>query len=382
MMRANINNNRNTSGNSRNAISVSNILAFFIIILLTGVIAVCLYAPSLHAASIIINWILLGLLTGTATGFLFGIPKIHQDESSRTGNTSNTTYRQVVNTNLVEISDWLTKIIVGLGLIHLHKIVPYITGAASQLASGLKDGNADNALAFSYGIVIAYPVLGFLFGYLTTRMFLAPAFSRADQDAIRVVEEKIREAQATANSAITKAEFASYAAPLRATPLAANETGAGNNYERQLDDLVNQFNQLRITMKSGPMRTRKLSAVMGEMVKLMPHLPGYDVARALQDSNNGRRLSAYASLYAEPQQDLLLPLTDALLTTETTAFGQYWGIITIGKLIALQTQDEIRETALAKLQTLYSKLDPDTDRHFELKRILDDQQADTTADHL
>src|SRR5215831_16764829 len=69
-------------------------------------------------------WALACTTAGGAFGFLFGIPKILQSDRLPEGSTNSTVigYRQQVNTNLTEISDWLTKIIVGLSLISLSNI--------------------------------------------------------------------------------------------------------------------------------------------------------------------------------------------------------------------------------------------------------------------
>jgi len=71
------------------------------------------------------------------------------------------------NTNLEEISDWLTKILVGVGLIQIarlgksfaHALAPSFGGAADSGAVGL-------------AVVIYFAVAGFLLGYIWTRLRL------------------------------------------------------------------------------------------------------------------------------------------------------------------------------------------------------------------
>jgi len=82
----------------------------------------------------------------------------------------------LVNTNLVEISDWLTKIIVGVGLIELRRIPPQARRLALEVAGPSGD------ISFALAVVVYFPTLGFLFGYLSTRLFLAGAFSRAESE--------------------------------------------------------------------------------------------------------------------------------------------------------------------------------------------------------
>jgi hypothetical protein len=166
-------------------------LWFFYLVISTGLIAVGAYNEGRQAVTPML-WALACLLCGAFVGFLFGIPKILQTDAQPPLNASatqsasqNSAYRQQVNTNLTEISDWLTKIIVGLGLIDLKEIPPMIKKAAVLLATSMHEGGPDqDHLAYAVAIIISFSVLGFLFGYLVTRLFLAGAFSRADQDSI------------------------------------------------------------------------------------------------------------------------------------------------------------------------------------------------------
>jgi hypothetical protein len=84
----------------------------------------------------------------------------------------------------------LTKIIVGLGLINLKAIPEFLQTKARVLANSLKgfDGTGDYE-AFAVAIMVAFPALGFLFGYLSTRLYLAGAFARADRESISDTRE-------------------------------------------------------------------------------------------------------------------------------------------------------------------------------------------------
>src|SRR5882762_1055624 len=87
----------------------------FLIFMLLSVGSLVFHARSLANISTSLLWALACFVSGAAVGFLFGIPKILQTANSIGGSTTTATaYNQQVNTNLVEISDWLTKIIVGL----------------------------------------------------------------------------------------------------------------------------------------------------------------------------------------------------------------------------------------------------------------------------
>ena len=90
-------------------------------------------------------------------------------------------YKQRVNSNLEEISDWLTKIIVGLGLVELGKGFDYFKQAATVIGLSVKISQFA-AQSFGAGLIIFFNGVGFLGSYLLTRLFLAGSFFRAERD--------------------------------------------------------------------------------------------------------------------------------------------------------------------------------------------------------
>jgi|GEM_PF-2386991 hypothetical protein len=123
-------------------------------------------------------------------GFLFGIPKALQSSSKPTASgslidphasddTSGKDANQLkVNTNLEEISDWLTKILVGATLTQLIKIPGAIRNAADFMASTT---GGTGPVPFAAAILIYFSAIGFFAGYVLTRMFFSLAFSRFDR---------------------------------------------------------------------------------------------------------------------------------------------------------------------------------------------------------
>lgn len=135
------------------------------------------------AYRIVALWAMAYCVAGFLIGFLFGIPKVLQatETGSARGPTPvNPQYR--VNTNLEQISDWLTKIIVGLGLVQLRTIPKNLYDAATWMARSFMPPNGDlaQAASFSTSIIVLFSVTGFVAGYLFTRLFIAGAFRRAD----------------------------------------------------------------------------------------------------------------------------------------------------------------------------------------------------------
>jgi hypothetical protein len=104
------------------------------------------------------------------------------------------------NSNLVEISDWLTKIIVGVGLVEL-KFIPAKLGKLSlYLGQGL-EGNGKSAVVISgqsagLAILVFYSTVGFLIGYVWTRLYfssdLEDQIYRLQKDKEKLEEEKAK----------------------------------------------------------------------------------------------------------------------------------------------------------------------------------------------
>lgn len=104
-----------------------------------------------------------------------GVELDHDELSS-----ARTLIRYSVNSNLEQISDWLTKIIVGVGLTQLHNLPGLASRAARFLAGGLNSNAQERA--FAIGLILYFGVLGFVAGYVTTRVYLTGAFVRADSN--------------------------------------------------------------------------------------------------------------------------------------------------------------------------------------------------------
>ena len=165
-------------------------------------------------------------VAGMLLGFLFAIPRIlpsdgaappdmedegrsHENDAPlragvvrSSGGTTTTSVRTVpiyagsystagsseINSNLVEVSDWLTKIIVGVGLVHLTTLPSRAQSVAEFIAPSLGLPTIV-AIPLAGGIMLFYSVLGFLIGYLLTRIYLSVIIKWADT---QVMTQNIR----------------------------------------------------------------------------------------------------------------------------------------------------------------------------------------------
>lgn len=177
----------------RDLIRVVTFLAILCGIALLFAVAYAYAAKGSVGAAVL--WPLALSMSGLLVGFLFGIPKVLQRDTSaprtdarapRDGGVAAPTperaqsYAQRINTNLEEISDWLTKIIVGLGLVELKAIPGYVTTLAAAIAPAF---GAGEHRSFALGLTVFFTIAGFLFGYLVTRLYLSAALARADRNA-------------------------------------------------------------------------------------------------------------------------------------------------------------------------------------------------------
>src|SRR5262249_1669518 len=136
----------------------------------------------------------------------FAVPKVLQGEAN---SSTSQPYQQRVNTNLTEISDWLTKIIVGLGLIELRTMPDRLKKLAAYMAPSVAGSDAAGTIALA--IIIFFTISGFLFGYLVTRLFLQQALSRADRAAaasdLASLRHQVEQVKGAAANAAHKAEL-------------------------------------------------------------------------------------------------------------------------------------------------------------------------------
>lgn len=106
------------------------------------------------------------LAAGTVVGFLFGVPKVRQagaprrgpgkdsasdraTDPARTGSKllddpTGPSYQQSVNTNLEDVSDWLTKILIGVGLVEAKSIADTVGPELNRAAGKLEDTGRRN----------------------------------------------------------------------------------------------------------------------------------------------------------------------------------------------------------------------------------------------
>lgn len=168
---------------------------------------------------------------GSALGFLFGLPRTITGGDVRkadpagqepsAGGVARTptaaTSPLATNTNLEQISDWLTKIIVGVGLTKLNGIVGYLESFGVS-ADGYF-GFGGKAFAIAAGLY--FLIVGFFIGYILTRTKLTWIFVGSDREADVIVSDY--------NQQLAEAAIKSAGEPVdpKSAPLVSDPKGPG-----------------------------------------------------------------------------------------------------------------------------------------------------------
>ncbi|MGH7932234.1 MAG: hypothetical protein ACREQN_03595 [Candidatus Binataceae bacterium] len=89
-----------------------------------------------------------------------------------------------VNTNLEQISDWLTKIIVGISLAEFSTIMEFLRALVVSANSNGFDWNEGGKL-FGLSIIMLFVPFGFMVGYVITRTYLTRMFVHSEEENLQ-----------------------------------------------------------------------------------------------------------------------------------------------------------------------------------------------------
>ncbi len=174
---------------------------------------------SQKGAAVGLFWALSSFGVSGVVGFLFGFPRTVQREVVRppatepggkaeagspapAGVPTDIELQQLPNTHLEEVSDWLTKIIIGVTLVQFREFAAYFRDSAAVFAAGLEGGARADNLAFAQAVMVYFSVLGFLVGFLLTRLLLPQALRVSDQ--LTVMRKEVRELRQGVQAEVNK----------------------------------------------------------------------------------------------------------------------------------------------------------------------------------
>jgi len=141
------------------------------------------------------------MMTGGLLGFLLGTPRTVFPSAGKaaaispsgagatlpaggvqtgSGQTSGSDYEP--NTNLEQISDWLVKILVGVGLTQIADLPNRLHALAAYLGPAL--GGVASSQSFAAMLLVFFAITGFAAGFLWARLVLPVSFGAADLSAV------------------------------------------------------------------------------------------------------------------------------------------------------------------------------------------------------
>jgi len=283
-----------------------------------------------NAVGPVFLWALACLAGGGAVGFLFGIPRAAvasapsaagastepapvpgaggADVPQPAGAQAPRSSGLRANTNLEEVSDWLTKIIVGLGLVHLQDLQTIVAATAANAAAALVAQPTASHVSLATALIVGSAVQGFFLGYLYTRMFLQGAFARSDSD-LQVSNRNAMQAlvdQAPVDQLLPPPPDGQAAAPAEASLPSVRQQALAEQVLKlaqsdpeapveKMQMLAREYERIRASLDSGAERTQKMNDVVGRMTLLALGAES-QVDRLAASTQPGDRLAAVVIL--------------------------------------------------------------------------------------
>jgi hypothetical protein len=146
---------------------------------------------------------------GSGLGFLFGLPRSRFIEDANAAPSATGTKASgpsfLANSNLIKVSDWLTTIVIGLGLVNLAKIGPALSTLQGNLVAPL--GGGANAGVIGVSIILVGLLAGMLLTFLWTTIRVRELFEQSEQDIDSYVPALVGSTVAAATSAMAGTPF-------------------------------------------------------------------------------------------------------------------------------------------------------------------------------
>jgi len=246
-----------------------------------------------------------GFGAGTLLGFIFGVPRtgyssarFGRDDKGADGDEAESRQSEYRgNTNLEQISDWLTKILVGVSLTQAHEIAVTVHRLVEFLAPAfVVSRDTASAKSFVLSLLVFAPICGFLLGYILTRIYFALALRQAD------VALSLAVFRPTIDQQVDQLRRTAGVPGLASAPLEAQR--------EQVGVLAQAYEQIWSSMPSGDERTQRMELVAAQM-RTLALSAGDELLRVLMSSiSPGERLAAITILQVRPRPDMVDWLAD------------------------------------------------------------------------
>src|SRR5689334_9784423 len=138
------------------------VLAIAVFMLLAMIVVAIILTVTTHDGGAGVTVFLLfvaAAAVGAILGFLFGLPRARVSDLAGADSSPTSTF-YLTNSNLIKVSDWLTTIVIGLGLVNLGKVVPALRSLGHALHAPL------GGVAYSGAVGISVLIVGILAGFV------------------------------------------------------------------------------------------------------------------------------------------------------------------------------------------------------------------------
>lgn len=320
-----------------------------------GVGVIVMYAVAVGDLTVLASALMVAgaaTLSGGLLGFLFGVPRTAPAEAGADDLLRTQRSRYRANTNLEQISDWLTKILVGVGLTQLSPM----RRAAASLIAGLAPalGGGPTSQVYGAALLVYFAVFGFLAAWLTTRLFLAPALT----DTERALEAFV------AAESEREAGNEERAAQLRQEAI------------RILDEtreLPRRYESLRRSQPPGPPRNAEMEAIVAAVRRSAAS--GFWSAELVRDmfdeGAEGSRICALGIMQGDVSLADLDRITEAIVDPRSS-FEQLHALLTAHRVLPkLSREQQARLAGAVEEQVGAGRIPPTGQRSVVARLILD-----------
>lgn len=263
---------------------------------------------------------------------------------------------------------------------HWATIRDDVIAIGATMAATFRDKPTSTDQSFAIALIVGFFTLGFLFGYLYTRLFLQGAFARSDPSMLRRFNQVVNEAMSTSlregrltesgTEAATDAEVVAAALPTEEQVKAAERVRSAAPTDnpqavlQPLRELAAEYERVRTTMQSGTVRTVAMSQIMQRMTTLALAGAPY-VAEFANSASSGERLVAVAILQVRYDARYTEWLVRRLVEDPPFIGFQAAGALLRGnRLLGGSEKAKLQALVRAAQQELASKnlVDPNRDR--------------------
>jgi len=313
------------------------------------------------------------LSIGALVGFLFGVPRYRTERDGGSPEEDDTRAREarnepryIPNTNLEQISDWLTKLVVGATLVSLGKIPELMAQFGRYFAVMPADQPVAVSTAVYFGILGFFVAFFYAGLYLTETLNAPSQFESVVQKRAPLAEKSTLDTLGgTQGDQLVQKRIALSDVVPAATvtqPLTAKDIDFA---VAELKSLAERYETIRKEMLPGDDRTIRMEGIVAQMRVVVPAA----LSRGAQFQSSviaGERLAFIVMLQLKPAPSALQWIVDRFRVERP--FVQYHAALALRNAArALPAQ---KQQVIESVQTALEILGPDVSETSDRKRIL------------